>query len=369
MVTKLLVEAGCSPCELDADDQPPLQAAVMRGFVSVVEYLLARDAALPSRILFAASQTTVVKRVEMIRLLVNKGANPNVLKPDGNALLHITMRSLDISVSLDIAKFLVDVGCNPLARNTRGETPLHIAAKQGHHDIVNYLIQFNSSSDISSLLQDDPVVQAATLRSLVGNADGLLFRPQEEAGSMRVVREFLDDKDKCLECAKLCVDAVGELFICSPGGAMLFDIALKRGFEEVVEHLTSQAAPLPSAILFTALWYQPSTIPLFLRRGVDARVQNENGDTLLHAAMSIQKETQCLTTTQTLIEAGCNPLALNIANKHPIHLAASRGFLSVLECLLSHHSSAKSTLAHDLLLVVRHCQWGTPLGTLHNWKF
>ncbi|KAF8548192.1 ankyrin [Imleria badia] len=347
IITKLLVEAGCDPCELDAEDKPPIQAAVARGFVSVVEYLLSRDVPLPSRILSVALQAIVVKRVEMIRLLVNTGANLHVLKPDGDALLHITMRSLDRSVSLEIARILIDVGCNPLSRNVRGEAPLHIAAKQGYHEIVNYLIQFSSSSDISSLLQDDPVVQAATLRSLVGTADGLHFPPEEEAGVMHVVQEFLDDRDKCLECAKLCVNAASDLqvFARSSGSAMLSDIALKQGFSEVVEYLTSQSVPLAPGILFTALrYYRVSIFTSLIRGGADVHARDSNGDTLLHFAMWILLEPNCLSSMKILVEAGCDPFVLNTANKQPIDIAASRVYLSVVEYLLPRYFNAKATL-------------------------
>ncbi|KAG8220368.1 ankyrin repeat-containing domain protein [Butyriboletus roseoflavus] len=92
IITTLLVEAGCSPCERDADDKPPIYTAVSRGFVSVVEYLLSLDVPLPSRILFTALPSTLAKRFEIIRLLVGKGAGVNVLNPDGDTLLHINLR-------------------------------------------------------------------------------------------------------------------------------------------------------------------------------------------------------------------------------------------------------------------------------------
>ena len=346
IITKLLVEAGCSACELDADDKPPIQAAVARGFVSVVEYLLSQDMPLPSRILFAALQATVVKRVEMIRLLVNRGANVHVLNPDGDTLLHITTRSLDRSVCLQIAVILIDVGCNPSALNLRGETPLHIAAKQGYHEIVNYLILFSPSSGISTLLQYDPALQLPTLRSLIGNTDGLRFSPEEEVGVIQVIRQFLDNQDKCLEWAMIFIGAAGDLFARSPGNAVLFDIALRRGFSKVTEFLTYQDLPLPPAALnlFAVLRRQASILSFLVYRGADVGALDEDGNTLLHVAMSELKETQCLTTTKILVEAGCNPFTPNFTNKQPIHIAVSRGFSSVVEYLLSHALNTEASL-------------------------
>ena len=343
VIAKLLVEAGCNPCELDANDKPPIHAAVVRGFVSVVEYLLSLHVPLPSRILFAAFQTIVVKRVEMIRLLVGKGANVHVFNPDGDALLHITMRSLDRSVSWGVAEILLDVGCNPLARNLLGETPLHIAAKQGYHEIVNYLMLFSSS-----LLQDDSAVQPQTFRPRIDNTYGLCFSPGDEARVRKVIQQFLDGPEKYLEWAKVFVHAAGDHLVRGSGGAALVDIAERRGFGEVVEYLASQAVPLPSAILFTALRHQLSMIPSLVSRGADVHAL-EDGDTLLHVAMSILGEAQCRTTTQILVEAGCNPCMLNAANKQPIHIAMSRGLSSVVEYLLSPAFNSETSATQILL--------------------
>ena len=348
IVAKLLVDAGLSPCALDADDKPPILTAVARGFVSVVEYLISQNAPLPSRVLFAASQATVVRRVEMIRLLTSKGANIHVLKPNGDSILHTTMRSPDRSVCLEIAAILIDVGCDPTARNLDGETPLHIVAKQGYHEIVNYLLLFSSPFDISSLLQGDPAVQVTALRSLIGTgaADTLPFSPEQEARVTQVVRQFLDVEDKCLEWAKLFVAVSSHVFARSSGSAMLFDVAVRRGFSEVVEYLNSQASSIPPAVLFTALRYQVSMIPSLISKGANVHVQEDNGDTLLHVAMSTLKEFRCWETTQILVEAGCNPVALNIAGVHPIHTAVSRGLWSVVKYLLS---QATLPLPSDIL--------------------
>ena len=88
------------------------------------------------------------------------------------------------------------------------------------------------------------------------------------------------------------------------------------------EYLTSQAVPLPSVILFTALQHQLSMIPSLVSRGADVHAL-EDGDTLLHVTMLIPGETQCCTATQILVEAGCNSSMLNATNKQPIHIAVS----------------------------------------------
>ena len=343
IITKLLVEAGCSPCELDADDKLPIHVAVARGFVSVVEYLLALDVPLPSRILFAALRAVVVKRVEMIRLLISQGANVHMLNPNGDALLHITMRSLDRFVCLEIAGILIDAGCNPSARNLRGETPLRIAAKQGYHEIVNYLILFSSPLDISSLLQGDPAVRVRTIRSLVGNTDGLRMSPEQEVGVL-VVQQFLHSQDKCLAWAKVFVGAAGDLFVRSSGSATLVDIAMRRGFGEVEEYLNSLShalnaeESLPPDLSLNGLQCREkrSMIPFSADYGADVSHLVPDAGHLLHFVLkSVVAEDECLRITKSLCEAGCNFFAPDTDGHTPLHLAITRIFPSVVAYFLS----------------------------------
>ena len=368
ILTKLLVEAGCSPCALDADDKPPIQVAVTQGFVSVVEYLFSRDVPLPSRILYAALQVPVVKRVEMIHLLISKGANVHALNPDGDTLLHVNVRSPDRFICQEIAERLIKAGCNPLTRNMRGETPLDIAVKQGYYEAINYLIMFSSSSEVLSLLQD-PATQASIWYSLTCNTDSLRFQPEQKEKVFGAVDQFTDDEDRCLELAQTFAGNTGDLFTSSSGSTRLLDIAVRRGFSKVVEFLHSQAVPVPPSLLFTALYYRLSMIPSLVCKGADVHVRDENGDTLLHTVMRTLEETQCRAIAQALVEAGCDPFALNSANKQPIlwstdeedeclgitkilceagfsllapnacgetplHIAVSRGFTSVVDYLL-----------------------------------
>ena len=335
VLTKLLLEAGCSPCERDADDKPPVHIAVLRGFVSVVEYLLSQDTPLPSRILFAALQTTLPKRVEMIRLLISQGANVHILNPDGNALLHVAMRSLDRSVCPEIAQILIDAGCNPLARNLNGETPLCIAAKQEYRGIGTYLLLFGTPSDIWSLLHPDPSSQATALRLLVGNMDGSRFLPQEEDRLLQAISQFLDDEDNHLAVAKWLVVTSGDD---NWDNSHMFDSVVGRGFSRIVEYLLSQRMSLPRGVLFTALRLQVSMLPFLIRKGADVQAKEKGGDTLLHVTVKTFEEAQCLGTMQVLIAAGCQSSIPDDAGRLPIEVAIRRGFFSVVEYLLSQYT-------------------------------
>ncbi|KAF8552310.1 ankyrin [Imleria badia] len=337
IITKLLVEAGCSPCERDADDKPPVHIAVVRGFISVVEYLLSQDASLPSRILFAALQVTLLKRVEMIRLLISKGTNVHVLNPDGHPLLHVAMRSADRSILPEITQILLDAGYKPSALDLNGRT------LEEHQEIGNYLLLFGRSSDILSLLDPDPSTQAAALRLLVDSVDGLRCIVEGDK-LLQVVTQCLDDEDQHLALAKKFVIAQGDL---GSGGANLFDSAVRRGFWRVMKYLVSQRVPIPRTILFTALRHQVLMVPFLVCKGACLHVGEDNGDTLLHVATKTLEETQCCMAVEVLIQAGCPTSVSNSAGMRPIHTAVSRGFISVVKYLLS--AAPHDTRPQDLL--------------------
>lgn len=70
---------------------------------------------------------------QLIRLLVDKGANPAQQDVNGNTLLHVTREP-------DLISFLVGNGANVNAVNSKGETPLEKAAQSGFVDMAATLI-------------------------------------------------------------------------------------------------------------------------------------------------------------------------------------------------------------------------------------
>ena len=359
VIIKLLVEAGCSTSEVDGDDQSPIRVAVARGLVPVVEYLLSRGVPLPSRVLFAAMQTPVAKRVEMIRLLISKEANLHVLDADGNGLLHVTMRCHDRSVCSGIAERLLAAGCSLLARNMRGETPLHIAARQGQHEVAGHLILSKPSLDVLSLLQD-PVMKPFILCSVVCNTAGLRLHSEVKNEVQLAARKITDDADECLELAKTFIGEARDPLTRSSVGARILDIAVRGGFFRVVNFLYSQGVPLPPAILFTALRSRVSMISFLVSKGADVHVREDSGDTLLHVTMSTLEEMQCRATTQVLVEAGCNPFSFNSTDKQPINIAVSQGFHSVVQYLLSLYATTSAPLPTDVLVTAFQAPYNMP---------
>lgn len=79
-----------------------------------------------------------VGQIEWVTLLLNDGADPHLVEKDaGNTALHTAVEAK----RSDIVRLLLDRGANPNAQNHLGDTPLHDAAKHGQVEIAQLLIQ------------------------------------------------------------------------------------------------------------------------------------------------------------------------------------------------------------------------------------
>ena len=125
---KELLEKGADPNARDEDGRTPLHEAAGMG------------------------------HVEIVKLLLEHGADPNAEDEDGWTPLHVAMFYGCIEVAkhvyihcpqqrqvkgslVEVVKLLLEHGADPNAQNKSGETPLHDAACLGHVEIVKLLLE------------------------------------------------------------------------------------------------------------------------------------------------------------------------------------------------------------------------------------
>ncbi|MBB2483123.1 ankyrin repeat domain-containing protein [Bacillus sp. APMAM] len=77
---------------------------------------------------------------DLVRELLNQGADPNIYKEMGEPPLLWAIRSNND----DIVKILLDAGANPNVKTSEGVTPLKIARENGDKGILKYLEEYGA---------------------------------------------------------------------------------------------------------------------------------------------------------------------------------------------------------------------------------
>jgi len=82
-------------------------------------------------------------QVEVVRLIVNRGADINIRDAINNTALHYAAESC----SVGIIKFLIDKGLSVNLTNTENSTPLHISVQFGHLEATKTLVGKGATMD------------------------------------------------------------------------------------------------------------------------------------------------------------------------------------------------------------------------------
>ncbi|XP_053325821.1 cyclin-dependent kinase 4 inhibitor C [Spea bombifrons] len=138
------------PChaELTRGPRPPpsmadplgdlMSAAAARGDVDQLVDLLRRapDVDAPNRFGRTALQVMRLGNPAIARLLLRRGANPNLRDSTGFSVLHDAARA----GFQDTVQTLLDFQANVNIQDNEGNLPLHLAAKEGHLPVVKFLV-------------------------------------------------------------------------------------------------------------------------------------------------------------------------------------------------------------------------------------
>ncbi|RVC58601.1 c-type cytochrome [Mesorhizobium sp. M4B.F.Ca.ET.088.02.2.1] len=132
------LDAGAGVDESDGK-ATPLYLAVKGGHFAAAKLLLDRGAdvnAAPTPVLGSALMPALAKRrIDLIKLLLDGGANPNS-KRSRESAIHIAVNL----GCLDCVKALVEAGADVNAKTKDGKTPIHLARFKGLREIADYLM-------------------------------------------------------------------------------------------------------------------------------------------------------------------------------------------------------------------------------------
>ncbi|KAI9569376.1 ankyrin repeat-containing domain protein [Boletus coccyginus] len=343
-----LVHAGCIPCVLNSSQETPMHIAARKGSISIIKFLLSLDASLPPDILLAAS-IGYSSKTELIRYLVEEGANVSVATTDGDSPLHLLITRGDEDDRLECVKILVDAGCDPGAQNLAGETPLHAAARHGFDNILEYFLSRGVPLPDNIL----PLASGTltTIRFLVGR--GLDLRSVAVDDVTKLMHRALNsprnsDKD-CVECAKTLINTGWNPSLKNAAGETAIHASVRNAKIGAIKFFLSQNVPLPSDVFLAALSPLSDVPPggindytrralaltyFLIREGAHVNVAGSDGNTPLHLVMMrntplnedhTHLERLLWTLTEVLLDAGADPSVRNMDGRTLYDLAEAKG--------------------------------------------
>ena len=361
---KLLVGYGCSHLEANSRGETPLHIAVERCHISAARYLLTLGTPLPPDLLvtLGGNWSHHSTAPGMIRFLVENGVDLLARNSDGDSVLHIVLQTSYDDDALDVVKMLVGSGCDSLEANYCGNTPLHVAVEHGNISVARYLLTLGSivPSDLLVTLNRDwsPWNTARMLYFLVENGANALAHTNGGDSVLHIVLQssYYDEEEGALQAVKILVGYGCDLLEVNSHGSTPFHIAVERGHISAARHLLTLGAPLPPDLLVTlnhdeGRWKTRPMIRFLVENGVDVLAHTSDGDCVLHIALqheSFFDDNEALEIVKLLVGYGCDPLKANSRGHTPLHIAVEHGHISVARYLLT----LGATVPPDLLVTL-----------------
>lgn len=154
-VIKYLVERGSDINAEDNNSDSPLILATWRGYETVVNYLIDKNADIPvsgakATILF--EYTLNKKLVKLYETILIKGGDAEKLIDNGTTAIHIGAKGGSKQIVDDLIKRKFNVN----AEDTYGMTPLHYAAKYGRIEVIGTLVANGAELNPKSRVEETP---------------------------------------------------------------------------------------------------------------------------------------------------------------------------------------------------------------------
>ena len=272
---KVLLDAGANPNIADANGNTCLLNAVSLGCSKeVLQETFDHGSDLKAMNKDKETPLLIANRggsLDFINILLNAGADPNIVSTEGNAFLHIAV--LD-GFSSEILQAAIDHGADVNATNRNSETALMVASEKVHIEAFKILLNAGA----------DPNIKDASGAACIHKAVDMCCFSE-------VLREMIDHGAD--------VNAIN------------------------TEYQT--------ALMLACQKANESAVHALLKSGGDPNIPDANGETCLRIAIQNQSSGELV---QALIEYGADVDAVNRHNRTALLLACYKGNVSAIDALL-----------------------------------
>jgi len=132
--SRLLLEGGADQSIRDNNGHTPLHAVARWGKSNITEQLLELDPDVNAEHYFDYAERWYK---DFSLLLLERGGDPDGRDNDGQTPLHVASREGNLGVAQQLLKFDVDVNSNDI----QGRTPFQIAVEAGHVKVQKLLLE------------------------------------------------------------------------------------------------------------------------------------------------------------------------------------------------------------------------------------
>ncbi|MEG4458848.1 ankyrin repeat domain-containing protein [Microcoleus sp. N9_A1] len=339
-VAELLIAKGVDVNAKGTHGGTPLHIAAMFDRIKVAQTLIAKGADINARTgsqYFNRTPLFFARSPEMAKLLIAKGADVNAKNKNGLTPLH-TARSKAIAQILLSAGAKVNIK-EENARNGKGTTLLHNAAKIGFKELVQQLIKDGANVAILDSEKRTPLHLAVDRGSqdiaelLIAN--GARVNARNANGQTPLYRAIAIGHN---EIAALLINNGTDVNNIDGSGTTPLHKAAHYGTVEILKFLIAKGAeiniqdnqrktPLDIAVDLKL----QDTVALLISKNPDVNSEDKEGRTLLHIAVDFKLED----VAKQLIAKGAFVNAKNNLLQTPLHLAVAQGSQDIAQLLIA----------------------------------
>ena len=318
---------------------------------------------------------------DVINVLLNAGADPNITSENGDTCLHDAVKN---GSSKEVLQAIIDHSADLNATNKKNETALMLACGEGNKDVIDILL--NSGADVNAKSKNN--MTGLMIACCKGNKD--VINVLLNAGADPNIAS--DNGDTCLHYAALnnhCTEvlqaiinhgidvnatdkqAVTALMIaCSMGNTYAIDILLKSGAD-----VKATSKKKLTALLLASHMGNTDAIDMLLHSGADVNAASKTKLTALMLACHVGN-TDAI---DILLNSGADVNAKNKTNMTALMIACHRRNTDAINMLLKagadpniadnkgaiciHHAVGKGCSKNVLDQIINH---GTDVNVLNK---